>query len=821
MASRFAGAQSTGSRTQHMEPPALPVLQEVDIVYETAYALDLQGRKHIDRASSESEYHLGQAGDAAPEALEFDMPGLASGDALRAFLFQHLRPEQVGDEYGVGCDVDDVSLGHMAVLQAKLWIKGSKSRGAVGVATQTPSRLQVFVAGHVSRIVQLLEEKHIFVLPQDSARQICNLGNFHTRSKQCQSQTIRIEPLVHWGTVTPASASQAHFMLPFRRDGVLMREPAAYPGYAQVVRRAAANAPGYCVDCLGYLWDECTGARESMRRLQSAVPQPRLRFSDEGLPPRPVLKRKEPGSVARDVDSLAVGGIMGVMACPIEAAADVQDHFGEVSWRTHVAHKPGTNSRSKALAQFDGASDHLHGASDHLHGASDHPNGVQTGHSSSNDRGSTAVWISSSSNEPMEKQTARVGPLRRRDSFTLALRTASLTPKACTPAACTPAAPTTKPCSIATKDAAAATEKSRVEGAVARDCRDIRIVDPTTPRAKERRFGQEVDANAKAPVAQVRKWPRNHKTTTPMSPAKRAAPVKPVKPVEPVEPLEPLEPVKPVEPLKPVKPVEPVKPMQKTKTTKEAKKRKTTREAKRQKTAPAGQQAGKQKRARTAAPKKPMALVDTAVFPETMLTVSLDHTPKPAATPPKLTVHFAKPPALQSTRADVAEAEWSAFHGTHPTRTGRICFCNQPACHGTFKKGEAPQIAQCVNGDCRFRWFHYACLDLAEKGRARWGTLVCCVCREVGERDGEKGCSGRKMVDLRAEWTRDDVDMHMPGLGGFVPRAHPYGLGVETQLGPEYARRSAETGCLCGLESLGYPRSRPAMLEAAYLHSDT
>jgi hypothetical protein len=66
-----------------------------------------------------------------------------------------------------------------------------------------------------------------------------------------------MEPLVHWGTVTPAFAKRS--IVAFRRDGELM----ATPEYKQLVRRLTkTSTPVYCVSCLDYLWSKRTEASE-------------------------------------------------------------------------------------------------------------------------------------------------------------------------------------------------------------------------------------------------------------------------------------------------------------------------------------------------------------------------------------------------------------------------------------------------------------------------------------------------------------------------------------------------------------------------------
>jgi hypothetical protein len=119
----------------------------------------------------------------------------------------------------------------------------------------------------------------------------------------CKSQVVRMEPLVHWGTVTPTIASQ--FALVFRRDGDLMQEPE----YKRLVRGLVdATVPTYCFDCLRYLWSRCSKARTTMRQLQGTIPQPRSCDLDglaRSYAGQPVLK---PDIRSSGVNAPAVGG---------------------------------------------------------------------------------------------------------------------------------------------------------------------------------------------------------------------------------------------------------------------------------------------------------------------------------------------------------------------------------------------------------------------------------------------------------------------------------------------------------------------------------
>ncbi|KAF2624967.1 hypothetical protein BU25DRAFT_423722 [Macroventuria anomochaeta] len=305
---------------------ASPILAEGECSFELA--LDFQGRKHVYPEASVEVYTFGLQEDVSSSHPSFPMPGLASANTLRNYLHEYLQPHQIIDEYGDECDLSGVSNDHLAVLQAKMWTKVSNSRCPTMTTSQRPSRLQVLVAEHVAKISQLLEEKHLFVL-SNTAHDTCTYLKdlqvipMHT----CQSQIVRLEPLVHWGTVTPTVGSQS--ILAFRRDGELMQQPE----YWQLVRHLVdTEAPTYCVDCLEYLWRKRAEARDTMRQLQGALPRPQLRSSEEPAPVQIMRPFKNPRVTLFDVSALIGSGTLGAAAYQSKPAdGELHEDFGKVS----------------------------------------------------------------------------------------------------------------------------------------------------------------------------------------------------------------------------------------------------------------------------------------------------------------------------------------------------------------------------------------------------------------------------------------------------------------------------------------------------------
>lgn len=139
----------------------------------------------------------------------------------------------------------------------------------------------------------------------------------------CHPRIVRLEPLVHWGTVTPAEPLQ--YILPFRHDGEIITNMDKAEFKLYVRRLVDANAPSYCIDCLGHLWSKRSEAQDTIRQLQESALLPQYRFSEDNFLPRPVIKRRHSGSRVRDAGTLAVGETVSTTATRIEAAMNRLD----------------------------------------------------------------------------------------------------------------------------------------------------------------------------------------------------------------------------------------------------------------------------------------------------------------------------------------------------------------------------------------------------------------------------------------------------------------------------------------------------------------
>src|SRR5690349_13876138 len=92
-------------------------------------ALDLKGRKHVDKSANADGVYWMQT-DTASSYYTFPMPGKAAADALRSFLGGLLPLNAITDEYGHVTPIAHVANDHLPTLQARLWtgdLRGSNS----------------------------------------------------------------------------------------------------------------------------------------------------------------------------------------------------------------------------------------------------------------------------------------------------------------------------------------------------------------------------------------------------------------------------------------------------------------------------------------------------------------------------------------------------------------------------------------------------------------------------------------------------------------------------------------------------------------------
>lgn len=209
--------------------------------------------------------------------------------------------------------------------------------------------------------------------------------------------------------------------------------------------------------------------------------------------------------------------------------------------------------------------------------------------------------------------------------------------------------------------------------------------------------------------------------------------------------------------------------------------------------------------------------------------------PEPEFPPPlpEVTMYYARRPVTMSVPAGIAEEAYQDFLSMRPPDTAKICFCVRPAnwfvsnenkkSKSKAEKSGEVQIAQCTNSDCRFQWYHYACLDRSDKGKARWGTLLCEHCRIerefVDQAKAQEQVTG-KPKDHKLQLTKHDIEAALPGLNDQIPGPNPYGLGLEIDVSVAHPPMTRKQGTLGALEHFKYAQSHPYMMEEAYLNSE-
>lgn len=184
--------------------------------------------------------------------------------------------------------------------------------------------------------------------------------------------------------------------------------------------------------------------------------------------------------------------------------------------------------------------------------------------------------------------------------------------------------------------------------------------------------------------------------------------------------------------------------------------------------------------------------------------------PKESATGP----FFAKR-TLMDCPDTISPPTWVAYETRSPSASEIICSCRKPAHTSDL------MIAQCSNRDCTIVWYHYDCLDKSGKISCRHGKLICQFCKNETHfriHDADHGWTVENMVENEVKMPFTGVEMvaTMPGQGGGYGIVNPYGLGdggeEQDLIGPSvYAQ-----GALGALGMLGYEDSSPFMVTEAY-----
>jgi hypothetical protein len=164
---------------------------------------------------------------------------------------------------------------------------------------------------------------------------------------------------------------------------------------------------------------------------------------------------------------------------------------------------------------------------------------------------------------------------------------------------------------------------------------------------------------------------------------------------------------------------------------------------------------------------------------------------------------------------DISEPIWKAYQARVPIQTEIICSCHKPA------QTSERMIAQCSIRGCIIGWYHYDCLNKSGKISCRHGKLMCQFCKNEAKfntQDAQNGWAVEKMVEaeLRMPLTSAETVAAMPQPGGGYGIVNPYGLGalVEEPLPP--TKSACVQGALGQLSFFGYEESSPFVVMEAH-----
>ncbi|KAI4657443.1 uncharacterized protein J4E79_007517 [Alternaria viburni] len=205
-------------------------------------------------------------------------------------------------------------------------------------------------------------------------------------------------------------------------------------------------------------------------------------------------------------------------------------------------------------------------------------------------------------------------------------------------------------------------------------------------------------------------------------------------------------------------------------------------------------------------------------------------TPSPPSKPagkkhsPKAPMYRKRDPAADYTAPFGVTKEAFETHLQHlPAKTDLICSCRKPA------RTNEVQITQCMNKDCRVRWYHKECLDRIGKLKARHGTYFCEQCQNekyYADLSQANGWTTKKLVqnEIGMPFTGQEVAGTFGNTGDFQAAENPYGFGMSASspLSPSaepFVPNSAAalSRLAVGSEpSLGLATSRPYFVNEAY-----
>lgn len=154
------------------------------------------------------------------------------------------------------------------------------------------------------------------------------------------------------------------------------------------------------------------------------------------------------------------------------------------------------------------------------------------------------------------------------------------------------------------------------------------------------------------------------------------------------------------------------------------------------------------------------------------------HTGK--AQPSHVPVYRKRDPATDNSPPfGVAQAAFEAHYQHTPSKSDLICSCRKPA------RTNEVLITQCVNKNCKVRWYHKDCLSTRGKLQARHGTYLCEQCqneKHYTDLSRANGWTTKKLVqdEIGMPFTGQEMAGTLGNTGNFRAITNPYGLATTT-----------------------------------------
>ncbi|KAH8731684.1 hypothetical protein GQ44DRAFT_755752 [Phaeosphaeriaceae sp. PMI808] len=713
--------------------------------YDVAH--DLRGRKHVERDNNADGVYWMACNTHSVHTV-FPMPGKISANSFRHFLQGHLQSNLITDEYGNITPIEKITDDHLPALQAQLWrgldndirshrisseflvqandqLVESQINSLTSDARKALESRDIFHLGdHIAIIAELLQLDHIFIVCKKT-QSTCAIPDCRTLSGQrpLSSSIVVIEPLIHWGTVTPAvDIVLGHGRVQaFRRSGEKRHDPLWTEA---IMRLSPPNPLAYCFGCLDMLmmW--------RMEALGKMGAQKVASFTAVNARPKDIHFAGQPFE-KKDKDSFVIRPVIG--ASKINSEDGQQAPKAKLSDQTPIA-----------SFNLDGSCGFLPPAKHSKLQLEHNKHGLKR--SNSYDRDTSEPFEDTDDSEGAFASECLNDSLFRHDSFTYLSPTTFEQQYYSDPARFSPRKPlnsNTLPFCMQNVSKSHGNNSKSFEVYEYNPISSFKCVNP--PEEREQGFERENSANED--VDPIKGASVNLRLSLKMAEKDNNA-TRPTR-------LESLNHISDSSSHIPVTQV----------------------------------------RNRSEKPKR----------------ISKPYTkPKPPHTP----AYADQSPVDPLDVPNIIDLEtYLDYKNCAPSPKQIICSCRKPA------RTREVRIAQCRGRECRIGWYHHACLDKRTKINVFWHKFKCESCKDdefyqyLRETNGWTAEEQMKQA-ARLPFNGQDIVNAMPGLGGQIASANPYGLGlVQVRDTPEPERPQ---GTLGSLAFMGYAESRPFLVNEAY-----